>query len=55
MVGQQEILQDGILGSQFGPHLTIGWFKKYNYGTRAVVCIQAGHTNTSNIDLLVER
>ena len=54
MVGQHGKLQDGIRGSQFGPHLAIGWFKKYHYGTRAVVCIQAGHTNTSNIDLLVE-
>lgn len=43
-----------ILGSQFEPHLTIGWFKKYHYGTRTVVCIQAGHINTSNIDFLVE-
>lgn len=54
MGGQQGKLQDRILGSQFGTHLTIGWFKKYHYGTGAVVCIQAGHSSTSNIDLLVD-
>lgn len=42
-------------GSKFGPHLTVGWLKKYNYRTRTVVCIQTGHINTSNIDFLVER
>lgn len=38
----------------FGPHLTVRRFKKYNNGTRTVVCIQAGHINTCNIDLLVK-
>lgn len=42
------------LEGKFGPHLTVGWFEKYNYRTRTVVCIQAGHVNTSNIHLLVD-